>query len=82
MLTFWVAYILTRPLGANIGDWFGLPKSEQGLGIGVFGTSLIFLVTILAVVVYLTVTRADEEPVEGHHDDHRRDLLPHQHPRG
>lgn len=59
VLTFWIAYILTRPLGANIGDWFGLPKSEQGLGIGVFGTSLIFLGAILAVVLYLSVSKAD-----------------------
>ena len=59
VLTFWVAYILTRPLGANIGDWFGLPRSEQGLGIGVFGTSLIFLGAILATVVYLSVSKAD-----------------------
>ncbi len=59
MLSFWVAYILTRPLGANIGDWLGLPTSEQGLGLGTFGTSLIFLGAILATVVYLSVTRAD-----------------------
>ncbi|MDR7254789.1 putative membrane-anchored protein [Nocardioides sp. BE266] len=59
VLSFWVAYILTRPLGANIGDWFGLPKSEQGLGIGVFGTSLIFLGAILATVIYLSISRAD-----------------------
>jgi uncharacterized membrane-anchored protein len=59
VLTFWVAYILTRPLGANIGDWLGLPKSEQGMGLGTFATSLIFLGAILATVVYLSVTRAD-----------------------
>ena len=59
VLAFWVAYILTRPLGANIGDFLGLPKSEQGLGIGTFGTSLIFLGAILATVVYLSITRAD-----------------------
>lgn len=59
VLTFWVAYILTRPLGANIGDWFGLPRSEQGLGIGVFGTSLIFLGAILATVVHLSISKAD-----------------------
>jgi uncharacterized membrane-anchored protein len=59
VLTFWVAYILTRPLGANIGDWLGLPKSEQGMGLGTFGTSVIFLGAILATVVYLTLTRAD-----------------------
>ncbi len=59
VLTFWVAYILTRPLGANIGDFLGGPKSEQGLGIGTFGTSLIFLGAILATVVYLSISRAD-----------------------
>jgi uncharacterized membrane-anchored protein len=59
VLTFWIAYILTRPLGANIGDWLGLPKSEQGLGVGTFGTSLIFLGAILATVVYLSISRAD-----------------------
>lgn len=66
VLTFWVAYILTRPLGANIGDWFGLPTSEQGLGIGVLGTSLIFLGAILATVVYLSLSKADV--IEDHED--------------
>ncbi|MBS44399.1 MAG: hypothetical protein CMH83_14790 [Nocardioides sp.] len=59
VLAFWVAYILTRPLGANIGDWLAGPRSEQGLGLGTFGTSLVFLVAILATVVLLTITRAD-----------------------
>lgn len=77
VLSFWMAYILTRPLGANIGDFLASDGSEGGLGLGTMWTSLIFLATILAVVVYLTVTRADAEPVEGHHDDHRHDLLPH-----
>ncbi|GAA1933446.1 COG4705 family protein [Nocardioides marmoribigeumensis] len=81
VLSFWVAYVLTRPLGANIGDFLASDRSEGGLGLGTMWTSLIFLGTILAVVLYLTVTRADEEPPEGHHDDHRHDLLPH-HPHG
>lgn len=59
VLSFWLAYILTRPLGANIGDFLGLPKSEQGLGLGTFATSLIFLTAILATVVYLSITRSD-----------------------
>ena len=64
VLSFWLAYILTRPLGANLGDWFGFPKDQQGLGLGVALTSVIFLTAILATVVYLTRTRADviEEP--------------------
>src|SRR3954452_3294678 len=68
VLTFWIAYILTRPLGANIGDWLGLPKSEQGLGLGTFATSLVFLSAIAATVVSLSITRADvieeEDPAE------------------
>ncbi|MGW3313422.1 COG4705 family protein [Streptomyces sp. NPDC001073] len=64
VLSFWLAYILTRPLGANIGDWLASPKVAQpgeptGLALGTFTTSLIFLGLILATVVYLTVTRSD-----------------------
>lgn len=59
VLAFWLAYILTRPLGANIGDWFGTPRSEQGLGLGTAGTSVLFLAAIGATVLYLTRTRAD-----------------------
>ncbi|MFF2502988.1 hypothetical protein ACFVTY_06365 [Streptomyces sp. NPDC058067] len=64
VLSFWLAYILTRPLGANIGDWLAAPKVAQpgeptGLALGTFTTSLIFLGLILATVVYLTVTRSD-----------------------
>ena len=59
VLSFWLAYILTRPLGANLGDWLGFPKDQQGLGLGVAITSVIFLTAILVTVVYLTVTRAD-----------------------
>ena len=59
VLSFWIAYILTRPLGANIGDFLASPKSEGGLGLGTLGTSLLFLGTIAAVVVYLSVTGTD-----------------------
>jgi uncharacterized membrane-anchored protein len=59
VLSFWLAYILTRPLGANLGDWFASPSTDRGLGLGYGITSLIFLATILAAVVYLSVSRAD-----------------------
>ena len=59
VLCFWLAYILTRPLGANIGDFLGAPRAESGLGLGTLGTSVLFLGTILAVVVYLTNTDKD-----------------------
>src|SRR3954451_13655327 len=60
VLSFWIAYILTRPLGANLGDFLGSDKSEGGLGLGTLGTSILFLATILGVVVFLTVTHEDE----------------------
>ncbi len=63
-LCFWLAYIATRPLGANIGDYLASPRGDGGLGLGTLGTSVLFLGTILAVVVYLTATGKDrtEEP--------------------
>ena len=59
ILAFWIAYVLTRPLGASIGDYLASPVREGGLGFGTVVTSLIFLSTILALVVYLTVTKRD-----------------------
>ncbi|MGZ4427173.1 MAG: COG4705 family protein [Nocardioidaceae bacterium] len=59
VLCFWLAYILTRPLGANIGDFLGSSKADGGIGLGTFGTSIVFLGTILAVVIYLTITKKD-----------------------
>jgi len=57
--TFWVAYILTRPLGATFGDWLSKPGSEGGLGLGTMGTSALFLAAIMLLVAYLTKTRRD-----------------------
>jgi uncharacterized membrane-anchored protein len=64
VLSFWLAYILTRPLGANLGDWFASPSADHGLGVGTALTSAIFLSAILATVVYLARTRSDviQEP--------------------
>lgn len=59
VLAFWLAYILTRPLGASIGDYLSQDLNNGGLGLGTTITSMIFLVTILATVVYLTVTKKD-----------------------
>ena len=59
ILAFWIAYILTRPLGASIGDYLSQPVEETGLGLGTILTSLIFLSAILALVVYLTISKRD-----------------------
>jgi uncharacterized membrane-anchored protein len=59
VLTFWLAYILTRPLGANIGDFLASGRDEGGLGLGTLLTSVLFLAAIAATVVYLTRSRRD-----------------------
>jgi len=60
VLAFWLAYILTRPLGASIGDYLSQAQSDGGLGLGTTITSFIFLGAILLLVFFLTVTREDE----------------------
>lgn len=64
VLAFWLIYILTRPLGASIGDYLSQARSEGGLGLGPTTTSALFLITILGLVIYLTLTREDEIPPE------------------
>ena len=60
VLSFWLAYILTRPLGASIADEMSQNSHKYGgLGLGTTGTSYIFLGCILALVAYLSITRRD-----------------------
>jgi uncharacterized membrane-anchored protein len=59
VLAFWIAYVLTRPLGAALGDLLSQSRADGGLGLGTVLTSLAFLATILGVVIYLTVSRKD-----------------------
>ena len=54
VLAFWAAYILTRPLGASLGDWLTQAPKDGGLGISTTIISAIFLVTIVALVFYLS----------------------------
>jgi uncharacterized membrane-anchored protein len=63
VLTFWIAYVLTRPLGASLGDGLAQPRVDGGLGLGTTWTSLLFLVTIVAVVTYLAVSKRDQVEV-------------------
>jgi uncharacterized membrane-anchored protein len=61
ILAFWLAYILTRPLGASFGDLLSQPTDYGGLGLGTIVTSLIFLGIIAAIVAYMSlINRRDE----------------------
>jgi uncharacterized membrane-anchored protein len=64
--SFWIAYILTRPLGASTGDLLSQARRDGGLGLGTTVTSAIFLGAIVIVVAYLSVTRKDATETRFH----------------
>ncbi|WP_436535475.1 COG4705 family protein [Actinoplanes sp. HUAS TT8] len=51
VLTFWIAYVLTRPLGASLGDLLTQSKDFGGLDLGASATSLLFFAVIVILVV-------------------------------
>jgi len=60
-LLFWIAFILTRPVGASLGDLLIQPTTEGGLGFGLTTINIIFLSTILYFITYLTITKKDTQ---------------------
>jgi uncharacterized membrane-anchored protein len=66
ILGFWSIYILTRPLGASFGDYLSLSKDEapDALALGAQNVTLVFLALIVALVIYLSVTKKDVIPAE------------------
>lgn len=76
VLAFWIAYILTRPLGASLGDYLSQSHNDGGLGLGTVLTSAFFLIAILITVTYLTITKKDavaitDLPMVGSENQHR-----------
>jgi uncharacterized membrane-anchored protein len=63
ILAFWLAYILTRPFGASLGDYLSQPRADAGLSLGTTVTSAIFLLAIASVVTFLSITKKDR--IEG-----------------
>jgi uncharacterized membrane-anchored protein len=63
ILGFWLVYIFTRPLGASFGDLLSQPVDYGGLGFGTIVTSLLFLGVMVAVVIWMTLTREGVETV-------------------
>jgi uncharacterized membrane-anchored protein len=66
VVAFWIAYVLTRPLGASFADWFGKPHHiGGGLGYGDGTVTLIALAVIAILVGYVAVRRRDIQPALG-----------------
>lgn len=60
VLGFWIAYVLTRPLGASIGDLLTQSNSDGGLGISSTLVNAAFFVVIIVLIGYLTASRVDQ----------------------
>ena len=63
ILAFWIAYVLTRPVGASFADYLAFPKSVGGLNTGHAPVALVLTVIIVCLVAYLAKTRIDVEQV-------------------
>jgi uncharacterized membrane-anchored protein len=61
VLAFWLAYILTRPFGATMGDLLSQPVKVGGLGLGTVGTSGVFLGAIVILIAYLTMQQKQQQ---------------------
>lgn len=63
VLAFWIAYVLTRTLGASLGDLLSQARADGGIGLGTVGTTALFIGTSLMLVTYFTRTRKDATEV-------------------
>lgn len=66
VIAFWVAYVVTRPLGASFADWFGKPHGQTGLGLGDGPVSGLALIVFIVLVAYFAITKSD---IQGGDDD-------------
>jgi uncharacterized membrane-anchored protein len=63
VLTFWVAYILTRPIGASFADFFGMPKLSSGMGFGHPTVAVVTVVIVVASIAYVWRSGIDRPSV-------------------
>ncbi len=71
ILSFWFAYVATRPLGASFADWMSKPKSVGGLGWGDGPVALALTIAIFCLVAFLAITRRDVQSGERAQSDER-----------
>jgi uncharacterized membrane-anchored protein len=71
VLSFWFAYVATRPLGASFADWTGKARSVGGLGWGDGTVALALTFAIFVLVAFLAITRADVQRVASADDELR-----------
>lgn len=65
VVAFWIAYVLTRPLGASFADYISKPRGLSGIGFGDGPTALVLAVAVAVLVLYLAIVRPDiQQPAD------------------
>jgi uncharacterized membrane-anchored protein len=59
IVAFWMAYVVTRPLGASFADYISKPREISGIGFGDGPTAVVFAVAVFVFVSCLTIARPD-----------------------
>jgi uncharacterized membrane-anchored protein len=62
VVAFWIAYVLTRPLGASFADYLSKPHTLGGAGFGDGPTFAVLTLAVGALVLYLALARPDVQP--------------------
>jgi uncharacterized membrane-anchored protein len=59
VVAFWMAYVVTRPLGASFADYISKPANISGIGFGDGPTAVVFTLAVFVLVAFLAITRPD-----------------------
>jgi uncharacterized membrane-anchored protein len=59
VVAFWLAYVVTRPLGASFADYLSKPHDLSGVNFGNGPTALVFALIVVVLVLYLAIVRPD-----------------------
>jgi uncharacterized membrane-anchored protein len=64
---FWIAFVLTRPLGATAGDFLTKPVAKGGLDLGTAGSSAVLLAILLGLMAYAHLQERRNTAPRGEH---------------
>ncbi len=67
VVAFWFAYVITRPIGASLADYFSKPTAISGINFGNGPTAGVAVIGVAILVAYVSVARNDIQPTEDAH---------------
>ncbi|MFB9363014.1 COG4705 family protein [Actinoplanes nipponensis] len=66
VVLFWLAFVLTRPLGATAGDFLTKPVAKGGLDLGTLGSSVVLLTVLFALMVFAHIRERRSRDLTGY----------------